>query len=290
MPCWTRDEIDSILSYFPNLDRKTVASHFDKYGGIPRYVLTETDKWNESLEYAISATRMEELQKSVGGPELLPAVSHKVLHYDVDSSSEYRRCTVRFASDYIDNRITNKLLSGPDNKTLELLRDLAGMRSLASVRGSLFEQYAHKVLQGKGTWKLRALTSDKQTQLTMSNDQLVVFHSLDELIVSEGVYYQPKSKNFGALDSIARLGNDVYLFQITVSDVHLLSHAKLQQHLVTLTSNNPNCKFTLVFVTPSDISKKFGKQGYLNTEGKVIEDKDLAQSLQSVEQWVMVTP
>jgi hypothetical protein len=43
---------------------------------------------------------------------------------------------------------------------------------------------------------------------------------LDKLIISEGVYYKPKSKNFGALDSILRLGTGIYLFQMTISQDH----------------------------------------------------------------------
>jgi len=173
MPCWTRDEINSILSYFPNLNIDTVASRFDKYGGIPRYVLTKTDNWHESLKSAIVATGIEELQRSVGGPELLPSVSHDIFHYNVDSSSEYSCPKVSFASDYIADRITTKLFSRIENKQLDLLWDLANTdQTLASFRGHLLEAYAHKVLQGNGTWKLCALTGNKQTQLMMSNNEL----------------------------------------------------------------------------------------------------------------------
>jgi len=165
------------------------------------------------------------------------------------------------------------------------------MPTLASVRGSLFENYAHSVLQGNGTWVIRGLTCDKDEKLKFeNNNQTVVFESLDKLTLSEGVYYKPKSKTFGALDSLVRLGTDIYLFQMTVSQDHSIKHAALNEHLETLISNNPSCKFTLIFVTPPDMFKKIGKQSYLSTKGKVIEEKDLAKAVRSVEQWVMALP
>ena len=106
----------------------------------------------------------------------------------------------------------------------------------------------------------------------------------------EGFYYKPKSKIFGALDSLTKLGSDIYLFQITVSQNHSISHAVFRKHLETLISNNQNCCFKLIFVTPPDIFMKIGKQSYLSTTGKVFEGKDLAQAVQSVEQWVMEMP
>lgn len=289
MPCWTRDEITSILSCFPNLNQNTVESRVVKYGGIPRYVLTETDDWHPELEKAISGANLDDLQKSVGGPEVLPAVSHKLLHYDPIG---YVDCAVRFASPYIADRISNKLLVEQTHKAIEFLQRSAHIPTLASVRGSLFENYAHSVLQGNGTWVIHGLTCDKKDeQLKLqNNNQTVVFESLDKLTLSKGVYYKPKSKRFGALDSLARLGTDIYLFQMTVSQDHSISHAALKEHLETLIPNNPSCKFTLIFVTPPDMFKKIGKQSYLSTKGKVVEEKDLAKAVQSVEQWVMALP
>jgi len=268
-----------------------VNSLFDKYGGVPRYVLTETDYWHESLEDAIGAANLDDIQKSVGGPELLPATSHKLLHYDVDPSSGYRRRIVRFASDYVADRIAKMLLKDQQLKSVEFLRSSAQIPTLASVRGSLFEAYAHKVLQGQGEWKVRCLSNPEQgvTTLKMNYNQLFVFDSLDKINLQEGIYYQPKARNFGAFDSLAKVGNEILLFQMTVSPNHPLHHAELQKHLTVLGLNNQN-SIKLFHVVPPDIFTNFRKQSFHNLEYKPIETKNISKVVQYVEQWVLEIP
>jgi len=278
------------VSYFPTLRQSTVKERFDKYGGITRYILTETDTWHESLEDAIANANLDDLQKSVGGPELLPATSHKLLQYDVELSSGYRQRTVRFASDYIAERIADKFLQDEENKSLMFLRKSAKIPTLASVRGSFFEMYAHKVLQGNGKWNVCDLSTHEHDVLKMNNNKIIIFDSLDKLNLQEGIYYHPKSKTFGALDALTKVENDIVLFQMTVSLQHPLHHAELKKHIAALSLNTQYSKIKLFHVVPPDIYPNFRIQPFFNVEGNEMADKNIIKIVKSVKQWVLQIP
>eukprot|EP01125_Pyxidicula_operculata_P013651 TRINITY_DN4528_c0_g1_i1.p1 TRINITY_DN4528_c0_g1~~TRINITY_DN4528_c0_g1_i1.p1 ORF type:complete len:146 (+),score=25.49 TRINITY_DN4528_c0_g1_i1:115-552(+) len=110
MPCWTEEELMSIVKYIPNLDQETVKTRFAKYGGIPRYVLNETDDWDVSINDAIASSNLDDLQSCAGGPENMPDASHMILQYDANPSSGYRSLTVRFASNYVAEKVSARLL------------------------------------------------------------------------------------------------------------------------------------------------------------------------------------
>jgi len=261
MPCWTQEELSNIVKYFPNLNEETVMDRFTTYGGIPRYVLTKTDKWRPELNRAISKTKLEDLQNSLGGPEALDSVSHKVLQYKVVPQSGYRDITVHFASNVIAQEVTQKLVNIEAKKVVQFLQLTAGMPSIAAVRGVLFEQYAHKMLQNKGKWKFRSLaTTNKLPEFVLNNNlELIVFDSLENLKVIDRVYYKPKSKKFTAVDSFVKIGEHIYFFQMTVSLTHATKSAFLDQHIEDLTrnSNVKNLQFHLVFVIPPEIFESF---------------------------------
>lgn len=135
MPPWTEAEIDRILPHLPHLESSKVKELFAKYGPIPLYILNNTDDWHEELERAISTTNPDDLRKSLGGPEALSNVSHKLLH--CHTGPPYTSCTVTFASPHIGTRVANELLKYRKFDTLDFIATVQSP-DLASVRGLMF--------------------------------------------------------------------------------------------------------------------------------------------------------
>jgi len=126
-----------------------------------------------------------------------------------------------------------------------------------------------------------------------NNLKLTIFDSLDNLDMIEGVYYQPKDKNFGAIDSFVRKGNDIYFFQVTVSETHEIKNSLLKNHIEVLkkiTEEGKQLQFNLVFVVPPDIFRAFKKQPYHSVDNKVIKSEDLKLPVKAVEQYVLEVP
>jgi hypothetical protein len=285
MPCWSRDEIFSIIDYFPDIDKNTVEKLFEKYGGIPRFVLSKSDDWNAELQLAIKSANIDELQKSIGGPELLSDTSHKVLQYGVDSN--YRESTVKFASQYIADKVSEKLLEDQISKTSASIQLMARYPEIASLRGSIFENYAHKVLGGNGKWTVKALAENKTEELELKNKKTGFFDSLEDLDISEEIYYRPNNKNFGALDSFIRKGNVIYFFQMTVSTNHPVSNAAIENAIKKIDSKTGRMNYKLIFITPPDVFSNFRHQHYLNKENKIIQPNNLEKIIRDVGQWVL---
>jgi len=89
----------------------------------------------------------------------LSDISHKVLQYEVDST--YRQSNVKFGSLYIADKVSEKLLEDQQSKTIASIQLMARYPEIASLRGSIFENYAHKVLGGNGKWTVKSLTDNK---------------------------------------------------------------------------------------------------------------------------------
>jgi len=135
------------------------------------------------------------------------------------------------------------------------------------MRGVIFEVYAHNVLQKKGTWKVRSLSSNETLEFSFDNRELEQFDSLDKLVLKENVYYRPNVKHFGALDSLERKGDMIYLFQMTVAAKHPVKADVLEDHITKLTETNKSLstasdkplQFKLIFVTPPDVFPSYKK-------------------------------
>jgi len=275
-----------------------VKEKFDLFGGKPRYVFDTTTKWSTELKRAISTANIHELKASTGNPEAAPSASHKLLSYYPVLSTDYREFKVNWASDTIGKMVVNTLVDSQKRQTIEFLKDSAYDPTYAAIRGTFFESYAHRVLQTKGHWHVRALAPQNcdLSELAIDTDlRLVTFDSLGGLPLEQGVYYKPKDPNFGVLDAFMKIGDSYALFQMTVSDKrHEISHAALTNLLRVLGFSdeklpNPG-DVKLYFVVPPEKFTEFKKQNYISTEGKVIRETQLSKLVQPVEQWVLQIP
>ena len=142
----------------------------------------------------------------------------------------------------------------------------------ASLRGKLFEQYAHRCLCGGGTFEIRQLpkTDDNEEEeeegeeeaetLTLPPNQEKLLTEISTLSSEEAGYNRPVSKNFCAVDSIIRnLDGVSHLFQMTVSSSHSINKKGIE-NLVGFLER----EIHFYFVLPPDRFGSFRRQSLTN--------------------------
>jgi hypothetical protein len=157
MPCWTWDEIRQTVTHMKNIYTKKkmavplsfknearIRKRYDKFGGIWHYIFDETDESDTKLKDAIGTSVVSHLKQTVGAPDTMPSVSHTLFQYDVPPN--YKRGGVRFASDYIAERVIHHIFDTEFHALVDFLRATEETPSVAEVRGRIFEHLAHGIL------------------------------------------------------------------------------------------------------------------------------------------------
>jgi len=159
--------------------------------------------------------------------------------------------------------VCDKLIEkGVDESELAAQRFVHQMNDsvFASARGQVFEQLAHRELEGQQTLKdVKNLCDQTVVDLVLGGRKRKRFKLAGDVGASE--YGIPTSRTFAAVDSIAP---PKIAFQMTLSRNHGISLTgvqKLQASLPTFES--------LVFVVPSEIRRNFNKQPFTTTKGQV---------------------
>ena len=226
-------------------------------------------------------------------------VSHKLFQFDVASFDASP--IVRFATPYVAQQVSERLLMKETKGLYNFINYAKAYPSFASVRGDVFESAAHQLLCRGGTFGVRRLRDGHSSSLSMSFMSPLLFLTVrlaiphlvksgfksivDVKLTDNNTYAQPASSKFGAVDSLALLGNTLYGFQMTVS----LEHPIKQQLVVDILDALKPEKLVLLFVVPEDCFGEFSLQPYLTKEGKVCQRVDKAVE-SKVEQWVLMLP
>lgn len=105
MPIWSLDEIyycRNIL--FPDIEENEMLNRFDRWGGIPRFVLEKIgDKAsNNSLEKAIVTSDLKKCIMSIGEIDSPDDASHRILHI---VTTDYCSTTIMFSSIYVAEKV-----------------------------------------------------------------------------------------------------------------------------------------------------------------------------------------
>lgn len=129
---------------------------FDKFGGIPRYVLDQDQRWDQELDVAISQCDLRLIEDSACAKDLQQTVSHKLLQYDVTSPSGSP--IVRFASPYVEKEVGEQMLRKEKSALYGFINDSRELPSLSSIRGTLFKVVAHHLLCQGGKFSFRRLS------------------------------------------------------------------------------------------------------------------------------------
>ncbi|CAG8500816.1 7102_t:CDS:2, partial [Paraglomus occultum] len=165
MTVWSYAEISKCKDKLYNhLQNNLVKTLFDKWGGIPRFVLEKA----------------------------------------TDSSHQSERVIMR-----LESRNRGKLRR-------DLCSSLSGGKS-NSVLGSYFEEIAHQLLRGGGTFDIRSLESGGRstTKAFTKQDKIYTFSDVND--VTDGCYYRPDNPNYPSIDSIVAPNE---LYQMTTAMSH----------------------------------------------------------------------
>ncbi len=149
MPIWTFDELKFFGGATNSLPSDELTSRFARFGGIPRYIFRETQEFQAAkadLDTAIvegSTGGLEVLRAALGNMESGNKLSHKLIHYKVDTST-YETFAIRYASDYVERELP---LKAPVTRLKELGKVLCNVADAGLVmEGHIFEEFLHRMI------------------------------------------------------------------------------------------------------------------------------------------------
>ena len=291
MPVWSWQEIQAChtLLYADDPERPLaeVTAAFQRWGGVPRFVLEKLRDCaaQRMLDAAIATADLSALVRSVGEVDAAPETSYRVLH--MQTQRPYVDTSVAFGSVYIAEAVLSKLQLQQREQLVAFLSVSAGDAFAAGVRGVLFEALAHRALRVGGIFRMRRLggaaaAEEEELRLEACTELRVLKRAEDLTAVPSGVYCQPTTGNFPAVDAV-RLPNQ--LFQMTVS----LSHDVKQAALSAVLQQLPEARsYQLFFVVPEDVFHAFGAKNYVNAQG--VKAARLDDRVQRVIQAVLCMP
>jgi len=150
MPVWSDSEIESCRQIcFPRLDKPLVDSLFEKWGGIPRFVLerAQDPKAQRELDDAIGIADLDKLLATIGEISHPDDTNHKLVHIHTTQKGEYGDRYVTYASYYVSARILDRFERTAFWKLRTFLSSSQGLSEMGALRGNLWEPFAHTRLE-----------------------------------------------------------------------------------------------------------------------------------------------
>ncbi|KYR01996.1 hypothetical protein DLAC_00788 [Tieghemostelium lacteum] len=279
MPVWNWDEINISNRNIYKQDEKEVECRFEKWGGIPRYVLEKISAENQlELVHSIASTDLDACFGNVNQPDSPSTGNHKVFHIDAVPNTKYSQQRVVMGSNYIKRKLVQRFYFNFMEQLISRTENFSNWS--AALGGVVFEQLSHQTLSIGGKFSIRQLDTGNSSVIELKDLNTVFFNKLKDLesmkeakeSFSKSDYARPEDINFPAIDSF----NGHSLFQMTVSENHPITLKPFVNLLHLLDSILPGTgtPFNLFFVVPPDLYKTFKPQ-------KFIHHDDQTQSVMS---------
>jgi hypothetical protein len=257
MPLWSWSEFLRAAPTY-NVNAKDLASRYKYFGGVARYVLEREVNPVKFLRESLNRIDSFSLKTLLldPGEEEYEKLVHSIIHYEVDP--DYSGFQVRLASSYVTERLLEKFVKYRRQELVQFIIDSASNPLLQSVRGAMFEAFAHRCLSVDNTWKVRSLETNVDHDLHLKVLGVERFNDIDDC-KNVGVYYTPMNPKYPCIDSyMCGVGH----FQMTVSNRHPIHFEKMKK-IIQTTSNNK-----LYFVVPLNIVNDFKLQTFRGEKGK----------------------
>jgi hypothetical protein len=250
-PVFSRHEIEDMRgACFPQLSgpeaEAGVQERYDKWGGIPRYVLGKLDKGVQGLlERATTRINVSALLRDLDKGEIESdmTVSHRLVHLKpAGERADGPFADPRSADSYVFARselcsahIADAVLRAVEQRDLDhlhsMLADGLANATFARLYGSLFERAALRALAAGGKFERYDLTNATAApHLVLAPSSIVTFTSATHLAEEvrarkalgtlDTAVFVPRSKNFTAVD--AALGRGPLLLNFTINTDHKL--------------------------------------------------------------------
>lgn len=283
MPIWSWDEIDECRRLLFGNDASRSAAKvqeaYTRWGGIPRHVLEKVGDtaWQKQLDNTISeAQNIEGLVKLNSADSAERAASHQLVHMIVQAP--YDDYAVILGSPYIINALLSRFV-GKQRSSIESFLDATSEQSaLASMRGQVFEAYAHRILAAGGDFKVRNLSDGLESVLHLEKSTVQYFWGMDDLPATldkfQAEYLIPRQGTFPAVDALSQ--QPLMLLQMTVSPSHDVSINGLDKLVSCLDARMaavPRVNvYDLVFVVPAELYDGFSLQEFKFPKDKTATD------------------
>ncbi|ORY42313.1 hypothetical protein BCR33DRAFT_718472 [Rhizoclosmatium globosum] len=273
LPVWNPSELLLARKLY-DVSAEDVETRFHLIGGIPRFVFDKFEDLDETIQFAVGRLSIEKFEMIVGGNlDKEDEISHLIIHYSI--TEKYKFASVQFASEYVIAQTLEIFISHQQSKLHSFLLASEGEKLVASLRGNLFEAYAHRQLVKGGTFQVRSLDNNVETTLFVPPLTMVPFKNIEDC-VDVNVLYTAARKNYPCIDSLIPY---VGLLQMTVSRSHGVKMVELKKAV-----EDSNLK-SLFFVVPHTRYIAYPKQNLLTTDSKVAKRTEPA--LNNLQQFVL---
>ncbi len=257
-------------------------SRYNLWGGVIRWTIgAQCQAAETDFEAALAGMDLNTVLRVVGSWNQMnfkgAEITHSLIHSDTQDMATFK---LKFCSQAACESTIQKLAADAENECKKFLTTTSGQSIYASLRGQVFEAYAHRILENKENIPLRFLDGEgtERGEIKIGKRSLKVFENLKD--VGDSDYCVPKIRNFAAVDSLAP---PCLAFSMTVSLDHPTVASGLLKILDAIQKGN-----VLVFVVPKEIETAFKKQNYLTVDKKImqklpIQIKNIRQAVMAIE-------
>lgn len=267
MSVWSWTELEECRRFvFPSLPSTDVRSRYERWGGLPRYVLQKIGKVDQlRLDEAINRSSVPLVQEAELGLSSHPEVSDLLLHRVVED--DFLTTRFEWASPWAAQRFLEKQLSLDRVRLTSFVRVARGT-ALGGLRGNIWEGLCHEALARGGNFSMRSLypplKQDKRKMTVKPCDITHVYDDLSEVRAFNGtVYLRPSGQRQAAIDSIRQPSS---LYQITTSTTHDVKLEGLTKAMDVMTGRRGS---TLYFVVPEDSYTMFSVRNLTTLIGQI---------------------
>lgn len=166
MPSWSSDEVTAVVPtvypqrYLADGVSSIYPGRFKLYGGIARAIFSpdEDARLEKKLKTAVDSCDLNGLLHSISAGARLGPLQQLVdfvIGSHPDGTPDFRTASMDFASDDICERVMEEKEKRDANQVVSFLQSSAGKPDVASMRGKVFEHWAHRVLSAGGDFRLR---------------------------------------------------------------------------------------------------------------------------------------
>jgi hypothetical protein len=182
-------------------------------------------------------------------------------------NDKLNRYTVACASDYVASELVAAAVYHRQWKLSRFLIQSAQQPDVAAIRGSLFEQWAHRMLPTGLSVNARCLSDGVRETWKLPRLQAVPVEGFVASVpISPSQYLLPRRANEAALDAAMccplDAGPEVVLLQMTVSLHHPVPRHAIEMAKEWAEARGYGCR-RLAFVVPPDVYAAFATQPYL---------------------------
>lgn len=277
MPVWSSEEMQLAREniYIDPAAQQRYTALYKFYGNNPRHVFgehtssqsTAADEARvavaEQVEAMHSPNQLMALTRALAAGVIRNDQSHLLLH--MHSTHPYRVAHPEWPSAYVRDQVMSHLTLLYRTKLQLFLAATRGIGEYGSLRGLMFEWFAHKRLAAGGSFAIELLSATtehfKRQLITLPQPSDVVYWTQLEQLqqLSANEYGIPISRSQGAFDAVQKPNR---LFQMTVSSSHTVStyHTVACAHHLC-----PGVSPQFIFVIPTDVYAHFnGPQTLIN--------------------------